>query len=65
MNKSLGPGLCWAFLFRQDASIVPETDRHALMKYYYGINLKDLIDRKIQYDPTDVFKSGMSIPNQR
>jgi Berberine and berberine like len=49
----------------QDASIVPETDRYALMKYYYGINLNDLIDVKIKHDPTDFFKSGMNIPNQR
>jgi hypothetical protein len=49
----------------QDASIVPETDRYALMKYYYGINLDRLIDLKIQTDPNNVFKSGMSIPNKR
>ncbi|HEV7672172.1 MAG TPA: FAD-binding oxidoreductase [Thermoanaerobaculia bacterium] len=49
----------------QDASIVPETDRHALMKYYYGHNLDKLIGVKIQHDPTNVFQSGMSIPNKR
>jgi len=49
----------------QDASIAPETDRYALMKYYYGINLDRLIDLKIQLDPTNVFQSGMSIPNKK
>jgi hypothetical protein len=49
----------------QDASIAPETDRYALMKYYYGINLDQLIDLKIQHDPTNVFQSGMSIPNKK
>jgi hypothetical protein len=49
----------------QDASIVPETDRHALMKYYYGNNLDKLIGVKIEHDPTNVFQSGMSIPNKR
>jgi hypothetical protein len=49
----------------QDASITPETDRHALMKYYYGNNLDRLIDLKIKYDPNNVFQSGMSIPNKR
>jgi len=49
----------------QDASIVPETDRYALMKYYYAINLDGLIGVKNQYDPTNVFQSGMSIPNRR
>jgi len=49
----------------QDASIVPETDRRGLMEYYYGNNLDKLIDVKIQHDPTNVFQSGMSIPNKR
>ena len=49
----------------QDASIAPESDRHALMKYYYGNNLNRLIDVKIQHDPTNVFQSGMSIPNKK
>jgi len=49
----------------QDASIAPETDRHALMKYYYGNNLRKLIDVKIQYDEKNMFQSGMSIPNIR
>jgi hypothetical protein len=49
----------------QDASIAPEADRHALMKYYYGGNLDKLIGVKIQYDPGKVFQSGMSIPNKR
>jgi hypothetical protein len=35
------------------------------MKYYYGVNLDRLIDLKIQHDPTDVFRSGMSIPNKK
>jgi FAD/FMN-containing dehydrogenase len=47
----------------QDASI--KTDRHELMKYYYGDNLDRLIDLKIKYDPNNVFQSGMSIPNKR
>lgn len=46
-------------------SITPETDRHALMKYYYGNNLDRLIDLKIKYDLNNVFQSGMSIPNKR
>ena len=59
-------GLTYGGFFNfQDASIVPETDRHALMKYYYGHNLDKLIDVKIQQDPTNVFQSGMSIPNKR
>ena len=49
----------------QDASITPETDRYALMKYYYGINLDKLIDLKIQHDPNNVFQSGMSIPHKK
>lgn len=49
----------------QDASVAPETDRYALMEYYYGINLDRLIDLKIQYDPANVFQSGMSIPNKK
>ncbi len=49
----------------QDASIVPETDRHALMRYYYGRNLDRLIGVKIEHDPANVFRSGMSIPNKR
>jgi hypothetical protein len=49
----------------QDASIVPETDRYALMKYYYGGNLDRLIGVKAQYDPGNVFHSGMSIPTKR
>jgi hypothetical protein len=49
----------------QDASIAPEADRNALMEYYYGINLDKLIDVKIQYDPNNVFQSGMSIPNKK
>lgn len=49
----------------QDASVAPETDRYALMKYYYGANLDRLIDLKIQHDPNDVFRSGMSIPNKK
>lgn len=44
----------------QDASITP--DRYALMKYYYGSNLDTLIGVKNQYDPDNVFKSGMNIP---
>jgi FAD/FMN-containing dehydrogenase len=47
----------------QDASI--ETDRYALMRYYYGSNLDRLIHAKNQYDPDNVFRSGMSIPNSR
>lgn len=46
----------------QDASIT--SDRHDLMKYYYADNLGWLIDLKIQHDPTNVFQSGMSIPNK-
>ncbi|HEX3527958.1 MAG TPA: FAD-binding oxidoreductase [Thermoanaerobaculia bacterium] len=49
----------------QDASIAPEADRHALMKYYYGGNLDRLIGVKIQYDPKNIFQSGMSIPTKR
>jgi FAD/FMN-containing dehydrogenase len=49
----------------QDASVAPETDRHALMKYYYGVNLDSLIDAKNQYDPKNMFQYGMSIPNQK
>ncbi len=44
---------------------MPETDRYALMKYYYGINLDKLIDLEIHHDPKDVFHSGMSIPNKK
>jgi hypothetical protein len=49
----------------QDASIVPEAERYALMRYYYGINVDTLIDVKKQYDPNNVFESGMSIPRRR
>ena len=44
----------------QDASIAP--DRYELMKYYYGPNLDKLIGIKKDYDPDNVFQSGMSIP---
>lgn len=61
-SKGLTDG---GFFNFQDASIAPETDRHALMKYYYGGNLDNLIGVKIRYDPGNVFQSGMSIPNKR
>lgn len=44
----------------QDASIAP--DRYELMKYYYGRNLDTLIGIKNEYDPHNMFQSGMSIP---
>ena len=50
----------------QDASIAPETDRYALMRYYYGSNNLDrLMAVKNQYDPENVFQSRMNIPNRR
>ena len=49
----------------QDASIAPATDRHALLSYYYGNNLRQLIEVKNRYDPDNVFQSGMSVPNRK
>lgn len=49
----------------QDASVAPEANRHELMSYYYGTNLRKLIDLKIKYDPKNMFRSGMSLPNIR
>jgi hypothetical protein len=47
----------------QDASIA--SDRYELLKYYYGGNLDTLIGIKNEYDPHDLFQSGMSIPLRR
>lgn len=59
-SKNLTDG---GFFNFQDASV--RNNKYDLMKYYLGINLDTLIGHKNKYDPKDLFKFPMSIPQKR